>query len=30
MLRRVDEKIIRAIVIVIGLCLTVGLFLRAR
>jgi uncharacterized membrane protein YfcA len=28
-LRKVDERIIRAIVVIIGLCLTVGLFLRA-
>jgi uncharacterized membrane protein YfcA len=28
-LRKVDERIIRVIVIIIGLCLTVGLFLRA-
>ncbi len=30
LLQRVDEKIIRGFVIVLGLCLTVGLFLRQR
>jgi uncharacterized membrane protein YfcA len=28
LLQRVDEKIIRGVVVVLGLCLTVGLFLR--
>ncbi len=30
MLKRVNEKLIRAVVVVLGLCLTVGLFLRQR
>ena len=30
LLQRVDEKIIRGFVILLGLCLTVGLFLRSR
>ena len=29
-LKRIDERLIRGFVVVVGLCLTVGLFLRAR